>query len=402
MVIGKEEREVLQNFLMDTDELNKLEGRLSDFNVFETLGIVNMEIRHSNVMGWLLSPNEQHGWGDAFLKRFLQEITQKYEGQLAIDALDLLLWDYHDLIVRREWQNIDLLAVSESNKFVLVIENKVWSKESKHQLKKYHEIIRNDFPDYHKIFVYLTPFGDEASNLNLWLSMDYGQMINMIDSSLERRRHTMETSVRLFIEQYMSILRRYVVGDKELERICQDIYFKHKKALDLIFEYKPDMYSEISTKLQGMIESHEDLVLDDSNKSLIPFTMNQLAHTVETEGRGWTSSRRILLFEFQNTARRLRVKLIIGPGESAVREKLYDIASNSTAFRGRNGKLTTAYTTIFVKNILDYNESHEVDPEKLHTDIESRVEKFFEKELKTLEKAILESYIWELPKETVE
>ncbi|WP_245844643.1 PD-(D/E)XK nuclease family protein [Salinicoccus kekensis] len=391
-MIGKEERDALQNFLMNTDELDKLEGRLSGFNVFETLGIVNMEIRHSNVIGWLFSPNEQHGWGDAFLKRFLQEITQKYEGQLTIDPLDLLLWDYHDLIVRREWQNIDLLAVSESNKFVLVIENKVWSKESRHQLNKYHEIIKNGFPDYHKVFVYLTPFGDEASNPDLWLSMDYNQMVNMINSSLERRRHSMETSVKLFIEQYMDILRRYVVGDKELEKICQDIYFKHKKALDLIFEYKPDMYSEISTKLQGMIESHEDLVLDSSNKNLIRFTTNQLAETVEAEGRGWTSSRRILLFEFQNTARGLRIKLIIGPGESAVREKLYDIASNNTAFRGRNGKLTTAYTTIFVKNILDYNEAHEVDPEKLHNDIESRVERFFGKDLKTLEKVILEGY----------
>ena len=125
-LITREEREALQNFLMDINELEKIEAQTSKFNVFETLGIVNMEIRHSNVLGWLFSPNEQHGFSDAFIKRFMQEIVQGYDGtEGTLDPLKVLLWDYHDLIVRREWQNIDLLAISESNRFVLIIENKV-------------------------------------------------------------------------------------------------------------------------------------------------------------------------------------------------------------------------------------------------------------------------------------
>ncbi|MFP3360765.1 hypothetical protein R0K17_25980, partial [Planococcus sp. SIMBA_143] len=65
------------------------------------------------------------------------------------------------------------------------------------------------------------------------------------------------------------------------------------------------MYSDVSAKLQDMIEANEDLILDDSNKTLIRFTTKQLDQTVENEGGGWTSSRRILLFEFQNTTRGL-------------------------------------------------------------------------------------------------
>jgi hypothetical protein len=248
---------------MDINELEKVEAQTSKFNVFETLGIVNMEIRHSNVLGWLFSPNEQHGFSDAFIKRFMQEIVQGYEGSGdTLDPLKVLLWDYHDLIVRREWQNIDLLAISESNRFVLVIENKVWSRESKQQLNKYYEIIQDNFPGYHQVFVYLTPFGDEASNPEIWTSMDYSRVMQMIEYCLESRQNMMESSVRLFIEQYMDTLRRYVVGDSNLEKLCQDIYFKHKKALDLIFEYKPDMYSDVSAKLQDMVEADEDLVLD--------------------------------------------------------------------------------------------------------------------------------------------
>lgn len=50
----------LENFLMDIDVLYELNSYLSDFNAFETLGIVNTEISHSNVLGWLLDPNENH------------------------------------------------------------------------------------------------------------------------------------------------------------------------------------------------------------------------------------------------------------------------------------------------------------------------------------------------------
>ncbi|MFP3359496.1 hypothetical protein R0K17_19395, partial [Planococcus sp. SIMBA_143] len=59
---------------------------------------------------------------------------------------------------------------------------------------------------------------------------------------------------------------------------------------------------------------------------------------------------------------------------------------------GKNKKLTTAYTTVYVKNILDYNESHEMDHQKLHEAVESRVDKFFRNDLKEVEKAVLEGY----------
>ncbi len=50
--------ETLEKFLLDNPEFEKLEGLLSQFNVFETLRMVNTEIRHSNVLAWLLTPSE--------------------------------------------------------------------------------------------------------------------------------------------------------------------------------------------------------------------------------------------------------------------------------------------------------------------------------------------------------
>ena len=66
------------------------------------------------------------------------------------------------------------------------------------------------------------------------------------------------------------------MGDRELEQICRQIYNKHKKALDLIFEYKPDLYSDISNDLQEFIKNTPGLILDDSNKTYIRFTTELL------------------------------------------------------------------------------------------------------------------------------
>ena len=58
----------LRDFLLDEDCLEKLIPWTGKFNIFDVLKISRTEIRHSNMLGWLLDPNENHGLGDKFLK----------------------------------------------------------------------------------------------------------------------------------------------------------------------------------------------------------------------------------------------------------------------------------------------------------------------------------------------
>ena len=60
--------EALQDFLLDIECLNELQPWTGHFNLFDVLKISRTEIRHSNMLGWLLNPNENHGMGDAFLR----------------------------------------------------------------------------------------------------------------------------------------------------------------------------------------------------------------------------------------------------------------------------------------------------------------------------------------------
>lgn len=44
-------------------ELDNLQAGPNELNVFEVLGITNTEIRHSNVIDWLMRPDGSHGPG---------------------------------------------------------------------------------------------------------------------------------------------------------------------------------------------------------------------------------------------------------------------------------------------------------------------------------------------------
>lgn len=318
-------RKVLEEFLMDIDILNKVESKISNFNVFETLRIIHTEIRHSNVLSWLLTPTENHGFGDYIIKKVVETVVYNNFSDVSessYNPLKISLMDYHDFIIRREWRNIDILAVSEKNKFLIAFENKVWSNESNHQLKKYHTIINEEYRDYEKLFIYLTPFGDESSAPTIWLNMNYASIISIIENGLVIKKEWMSERTKLFVEQYLEVVRRYIVGDNELEKVCREIYFKHKKALDLIFEYKPDIYSDISNHLQNIISETPGLILDISNKTYIRFTTDRLDELIPKIGEGWVSTNRLLLFEFQNKSEKLALKLLIGPGDGGLREKI--------------------------------------------------------------------------------
>ena len=156
-------------------ELEQDKTLFNKFNIFETLKITNTEIRHSNVLGWLLNPVENHNLKGQFLERFIEDISQ-----IGAHDLDLKSIDYDAFEVKREWQNIDILVFSRKSKLVIVIENKIWSSESSHQLEKYRNIVDSEFRDYHIIYVFLTPYGNNASDPEIWITYDYEKIHNNI------------------------------------------------------------------------------------------------------------------------------------------------------------------------------------------------------------------------------
>ena len=114
-MIGDEQ--ALKEFLLDIDCLEPLADWTGRFNLFDILKISRTEIRHSNVLAWLLNPNENHGFSDGIIRGLIQHVVHSSEEE--IDIFEILMMDCHDFIIQREWRNIDILAISMEDKFLL-------------------------------------------------------------------------------------------------------------------------------------------------------------------------------------------------------------------------------------------------------------------------------------------
>ena len=141
--------EHLDRFLADNTELEELSARLSQFNVFSALKIEQAEIRHSNVLAWILNPRESHGLSEIVLRRILSNILLLSDKTIpGISAAQVELMNFSDIEVSREWRNIDIIVIDRTNKVVLFIENKIYSGESEGQLTKYLQLVKKEFPDF--------------------------------------------------------------------------------------------------------------------------------------------------------------------------------------------------------------------------------------------------------------
>ena len=99
-----QDRKALETLVVNNADLERLEALLDRFNIFEAVGLVRQEIRHSAFLAFLLDPQENHGLGDAFAKRLLQEaIMAAPDTSSPVTPIELSLWDLGQMEVRREW-----------------------------------------------------------------------------------------------------------------------------------------------------------------------------------------------------------------------------------------------------------------------------------------------------------
>jgi len=236
----RENHEALNRFLVGNTDLEKLTAQLSRFNIFQILKIEQAEIRHSNVLAWLLNPLENHGLSDLFIRRFLSTILLDNPGIVNITPAEIELMNMNDVEVWRELKNIDLLAVSKNNKWVLIVENKIRAGVSDQQLRKYIQSVKEDYPKFKIIPVLLTLEIGEASEIaesEGYINWSHVDLYNVIDHVISQREDRIPEDAQVFLRHYLTILGRMTMQDKNLVELCKSIYRRHKSAIDLIIEY---------------------------------------------------------------------------------------------------------------------------------------------------------------------
>ncbi|MUT65225.1 PD-(D/E)XK nuclease family protein [Paenibacillus sp. NEAU-GSW1] len=309
----------INRFVVNNQMLEQLESKINEFNPFSVLKVDHFEIRHSNILAWLLNPKDNHFLGDLVLKKITAEVlcgaVQIANHNLQVS--DILLGSLHDAEILREWRNIDILVVSKKNDFVFFIENKVHAGLAEHQLQKYLQIVKETYPNVkHIIPVYLTLHGDEAPNPEYY-SLGHCDILNILKSILDLHNNNMNAKIFDFIHYYTQTLEVLTMQDEQLIKLCKEIYKHHKDAIETIIKYG---VTSISTLNQAVEVLKDDLkcighgedaefFLSDTQYWFIPDTFDQWLPRLT---QNWRSPRPITYF-FAAEENRLRLILEVGP-----------------------------------------------------------------------------------------
>jgi PD-(D/E)XK nuclease superfamily len=364
-------------------------------------------VRHSDFLAYLLDPRSNHGLRDAFVKRLLQKALTFNDTSLSVSPIELDLWDLGLARVLREEHRIDVLLLDDAHELAVIIENKIDGKEHGGQLRRYREAVLRDHPDWNIICLYLTPEGDDPSDEN-YLPIDYGLIHKVVEDLAETRVSVLGANVRTLMIHYAQMLRRHIVSESEMADLCRRIYRKHQRALDLIYEHRPDRQAELHEFLVGLIGEHPELTLDESSKRWVRFfpqAWDKETLRVEKEWvEPWTSTRRMLLFQFDNLPDKINLQLVVGPGPEEARQRLLDTAlRNGSPFNPRNKTLNNKWNLLFRKNVVRLSEGaqEEDDEEEIKQEIRRAWERFLEEDLHKIDEAIkAESWLWDSPEES--
>lgn len=279
--------------LKNDKNLRALEHKLSrEVNIFDILKISDAEIRHSNILAWLLDANQNHGLDDLFVRELFSEITNK--------NLDKG-FDFHELKIYRERWHLDLILEYNAwgKKIVVCIENKVHAGEGRNQLARYKEVIDKNYPKsagWETYFAFLTLDGHESSDPETWQSLSYEFILNTLKTLLKEREFELNIRSETIIKQYLSILERQVIGmDEQTKNLIKELNGKYPNAMRAISEFLSDTNLTVtsSESIRDWFKNNPGLpirlVEEKSTKSLLRFEsdyMNSLFPKAK-EGGNW-------------------------------------------------------------------------------------------------------------------
>jgi hypothetical protein len=199
----------LEGLMLDfADDLARLEIGLREFNMFEAVGAVRSELRHSNFLAFLLDPSGNHGLRDAFLKRLLQRAVFG-AGSITppITVLQLSVLDLMDSVVEREADSIDIVVSSEKSRLAVIIENKIESDEHSDQLRRYRATAAARFPGCIVLPIYLTLEGDGPTDSS-YLPLSYGDVCAVIQDLLRGRGNSLSPEIGGLLRHYIRMFER--------------------------------------------------------------------------------------------------------------------------------------------------------------------------------------------------
>ncbi|MGE8205357.1 PD-(D/E)XK nuclease family protein [Heyndrickxia sp. NPDC080065] len=387
--------EIRDLFELENDTtFQQLNQQVNSFNTLKILKLENHEIRHSNILAWLLNPKENHSLRDYFIRKMIEHLilidenSSNPQYETVGEILNHSLMDSHIYREVKTDKNrfIDLVIVNQQLKFILLIENKFYSTESKNQLDDYLYFIQQMFGDFTIIPIYLTLNGEEPSNQQYFI-LTYERIESILHTILMLYQDQLSDNVYKFIEDYDQILKEKFYPNQDQIVQAIDIYRNHKATIDTLFEetsmlnkqlqFESGYQFEFIMKYRNTInyifkhgqnilsysfeqfvqQQFEEEVLYNAHPTipnLFPPEWNPISHIQLREPSYWLGKGLIVWFE-QTNDNRLCLIAEVGPIEYTARLWLLEQLEKIGLSFKETSKIEKARRTRFFSKKIDIN-----------------------------------------------
>jgi hypothetical protein len=376
------------NLIHAIPDIEQLSIILRRFNPFKVLKIDDVEIRHSNMLVWLMSPHESHGFRDRFFKDYIIKVLNSSENESRDDIDEnihsIILSEFNNVTVLREQNKIDILCICHINKLVVLIENKVKSGEHSDQLNRYLGHITNQYSGYRIIPILLSIEGVAPTSVK-YLASSYKQVIETIDHLLSVYKDNLTSSIRDFICHYKNIVEEKTMTDPNLLNIAKKIYKENKEAIDLIYSVGNSI--DICNAFDQFMKAHGNITEISKNPSWITFITSDMKvvkkpNTTSDWGNGFPSI--LWLAPYYG---KLKLCIEVGPFDSGKQrlEYLLMLEKNGVKIKESSKVETGTYTRLWTNtiDIKDWQDTSELT-QKMN-------DLYGNKELKNIHSAVVKS-----------
>ena len=255
LIKEEEVEELLGKFVSDPD-LATLEANLKVFNVMSVLKVKTSETVFSSFLAWLLNPRENHGLGPYFLKYFLMRFA---EISNVFNVIDIDKLNLSNAIVRTEeifhGKRADITVRIDDEDLMIIIENKVRSTEGEEQTKNYVKFSQEKYPKYSFMYVYLTPFGDDADSKE-FISLDYGTVKELLVQTIKANKDNLNEEILNLIQHFLYNLEENILNEGKITDLCKTIYERHKEAIETIIANKPKHIKVIEKEIIKLLKDY--------------------------------------------------------------------------------------------------------------------------------------------------
>ena len=183
-----------------------------EFNTFDVLRYSGYEIRHSNVLAWLLRPADTHGIGSRFLKWFVNHVIGRFEATDR-ERLTKTSFEAGNVEVWRERDYVDVTIFFKKEKWLIAVENKPESAHRDHlvQVMDYDRTLRDNHKDHTVGSVLLSTSPDGSAHFPDFpgvAHVGWDSVREAIGSVLADGGFP-SPDVRAFIRQYLDMVARW-------------------------------------------------------------------------------------------------------------------------------------------------------------------------------------------------